>query len=151
MVQGSHRLNSRVLLAILVLLTAAGCAATAPGRTPEGASGDASGVASRAPGGMGAAGEALLIQGANERRSGDYGAASATLERALRIEPSAPALWLELARVRLLEGNYAQAEQLARKAGSLAPAGSTLEQDSRGVIEQARQRQDSSRDPDQSS
>lgn len=105
------------LLALLVLLGAAGCATTVPGGAP----GDASSpVPAERRGELSPAGEALLIQGANERRAGDYGAASATLERALRIEPSAPALWLELARVRLLQGNREQAGQLARKARSLA-------------------------------
>jgi Flp pilus assembly protein TadD len=142
MVQAGDRLNIRPLLALLAALAAAGCAATVPERSPERGTGEESRVPQPAQGAMSAAGEALLIQGANERRAGDYGAASATLERALRIEPSAPAVWLELARVRLLEGNYAQAGQLARKAGSLAPAGSSVEIDSRRVIEQARRRQE---------
>lgn len=139
MVQGSHRLNARQLLVTLAVLALAACAGTTPEITPEREAGEMSRTASGD--GMGAAGEALLIQGANQRRSGDYRAASATLERALRIEPSAPALWLELARVRLLEGNLAQAEQLARKAGSLAAAGSTFEQESRQIVEEARKGQ----------
>src|SRR5690606_13791533 len=88
-------------------------------------------------GGLSPAGEALFIRGANERRAGNYGAASATLERALRIEPTAPELWLELARVRLLQGESRQAEQLARKAESLAVPGSPAAQESRQLLEQA--------------
>ncbi|HET6630457.1 MAG TPA: tetratricopeptide repeat protein [Woeseiaceae bacterium] len=129
-------MNYRVLL-LPALLWAAGCATTAPGRAP----GDTSSpVPVERRGDLSPAGEALLIQGANERRAGDYGAASATLERALRIEPSAPALWLELARVRLLQGDVAQAGQLARKAGSLAPADSALASEAQRVIEAARRR-----------
>jgi Flp pilus assembly protein TadD len=125
------------LLVLLALLGAAGCATTVPERAP----GDASSpVPVERRGSLSSAGEALLIQGANERRAGDYGAASATLERALRIEPSAPALWLELARVRLLQDDFRQAEQLARKAGSLAPTGSVLATEAQRVIEEARRR-----------
>lgn len=140
MVQGSHRLNARALLTMLAVLAAAGCALMAPESTSQSEAGEASRLPAETRGGMSRAGEALLVRSANERRSGDYRAASATLERALRIEPSAPALWLELARVRLLEGNFAQAEQLARKAGSLAPADSPVEGESRRVIEEARRR-----------
>ena len=138
MVQGGHRVTIRALT-FLAALVAAGCAATAPGPSP----GPGSDTAAPAPGkrnGLGPAGEALLIQGANERRAGDYAAAAATLERALRIEPGAPALWLELARIRLLEGDFPQAEQLARKAGSLAAPGSPLADETRQVIEEARRR-----------
>lgn len=102
-------------LGLLVLFCAGGCATTTT------APGDASSpVTVERRGNLSLAGEALLIQGVNERRAADYAAASATLERALRIEPSAPELWLELARVRLLEGNIEQARQLAGKARSLA-------------------------------
>ena len=124
------------MLTLLAMLAAAGCATTAPGTSPD------TGAATPSPtdrrNGLGPAGEALLIQGENERRAGDYPAAAATLERALRIAPGAPALWLELARVRLLEGDFAQAEQLARKAGSLAPAGSPAALESARVLEEAR-------------
>ena len=137
MVQAGDRVMVRAL-AVLALLAAAGCATTVPGTAPDGDRGVASPETAGREDGLGPAGEALLIQGANERRAGDYRAASATLERALRIEPGAPALWLELARVRLLEGDPGQAEQLARKAGSLAAPGSPLADDSRQVIEEAR-------------
>jgi len=44
--------------------------------------------------------------------------AAATLERALRIEPRNPRLWHELARVRLKQGQYAQAESVAARSNS---------------------------------
>ena len=44
--------------------------------------------------------------------------AVSSLERALRIEPKNPRLWQELARVRLKEGDYAQAENLAARSNS---------------------------------
>jgi cytochrome c-type biogenesis protein CcmH/NrfG len=46
--------------------------------------------------------------------------ASSTLDRALRIEPSNPLLWIEMGRIRLVEGDAHQAETCARKAFALA-------------------------------
>lgn len=46
--------------------------------------------------------------------------ATATLERALRIDPRDPAVWLELGRVKLAQGDRAQAQNMGRRALSLA-------------------------------
>jgi uncharacterized protein HemY len=46
--------------------------------------------------------------------------ASSTLDRALRIEPSNPLLWIELGRIRLVESDAHQAEVCGRKALALA-------------------------------
>ncbi len=46
--------------------------------------------------------------------------AAATLERALRIEPNNPLLWLAYGELRMDEGNFAQAENMGRKAVSSA-------------------------------
>ena len=51
---------------------------------------------------------------------GDLDGASSTLDRALRIEPNNPLLWIELARLRLLESDSHLAEGCARKALVLA-------------------------------
>ena len=48
--------------------------------------------------------------------------AAAALERALRIEPRNPRLWHELARVRLMQGDYGQAESVAARSWSSRPA-----------------------------
>ena len=69
---------------------------------------------------LGAASTALVAQAHTQANGGDYGQAAATLERALRIEPDNPLLWIELGRVRLGENNPAQADALGRKALSLA-------------------------------
>ena len=69
---------------------------------------------------LSAASTALVAQAHTQAGSGDYGQAAATLERALRIEPDNPLLWIELGRVRLGESNAAQADALGRKALSLA-------------------------------
>lgn len=87
---------------------------------------------------MSAAADALLTQSRNERRTGDYARAAATLERALRIEPAAPAIWLELARLELAQGRYARAEQLARKAESLAVPGSAMAGECHTTVAEAR-------------
>jgi tetratricopeptide (TPR) repeat protein len=52
--------------------------------------------------------------------SGNLAGAAASVERALRIEPRNPRLWHELARVRLKQGQYAQAENIAARSISLA-------------------------------
>jgi len=69
---------------------------------------------------LGPASKALVSQAQTQSTSGDLAGASTTIERALRIEPSNPLLWLELGKIRQQEANYAQAESLGRKALSLA-------------------------------
>lgn len=58
---------------------------------------------------------ALLENAEHQQRAGQYDGAAATLERALRIEPDNAHLWHELAKVRLEQQQWAQAEQMARK------------------------------------
>lgn len=62
---------------------------------------------------------ALLEQSRSYSAAGEYSEAAASLERAVRIEPANPWLWLELARVHLATGNTEQAEAHVRKALSL--------------------------------
>lgn len=69
---------------------------------------------------MSTASQSLLEQSRDQWRSGDSIQAAATLERALRIDPGQPGLWLELGNLRLAEGDYVQAEMLGRKALTLA-------------------------------
>ena len=66
--------------------------------------------------------------------------AAATLERALRIEPRNPRLWSELARVRLQQGEWAQAEQTALRSNSFAGNDSDLRSDNARIIAAARER-----------
>jgi len=51
---------------------------------------------------------------------GDLDGASSTLDRALRIEPNNPLLWIERAKLRLAENDPQQAEACARKALALS-------------------------------
>jgi cytochrome c-type biogenesis protein CcmH/NrfG len=66
--------------------------------------------------------------------SGAYGAAGATLERALRIEPDDPLLWVELGRVRLADGNPDQAEGFGRKALTLAGSNPSVQSEAWRLI-----------------
>ncbi len=69
---------------------------------------------------LGPAASALVSQAHTQSAGGNYAVAAATLERALRIEPSNPLLWIELGQLRLDEGNAAQANAMARKALTMA-------------------------------
>lgn len=73
------------------------------------------------PASANAAVNTLLAQAATERRGGNLDAAIAAAERALRIAPADPAVYCELATLRLERGDYALAEQLARKGLSHQP------------------------------
>lgn len=63
---------------------------------------------------------ALVKQAHAQSSKGDFPAATATVERALRIEPNNPLLWIELGQVHLAEGDTSQAESMGRKAVALA-------------------------------
>lgn len=69
---------------------------------------------------LGPATRSLVGQAQVQLASRNYAVASSSIERALRIEPDNPLLWIELGRVRQAEGNYVQAENMGRKALSLA-------------------------------
>jgi tetratricopeptide (TPR) repeat protein len=62
----------------------------------------------------------LVTQARSLLARGDFDGASSTLDRALRIEPNNPLLWIELGRVRLAERDPHQAEGCGRKALALA-------------------------------
>jgi len=62
----------------------------------------------------------LVTQSRSLAAHGDLDGASSTLDRALRIEPGNPLLWIELGRLRLLESEAHLAEGCARKALVLA-------------------------------
>ncbi len=65
---------------------------------------------------LGPAAAALVRQARAQSAVGEFSLAAATLERALRIEPDHPRLWLELGDVRQAQHNYPQAEVMGRKA-----------------------------------
>jgi cytochrome c-type biogenesis protein CcmH/NrfG len=62
----------------------------------------------------------------------------ASLERALRIEPRNPALWQDLAKLRLEQGQYQQAEGLAARSNAWVGDDKTLRAENWRIIGQAR-------------
>ena len=68
---------------------------------------------------LGTASRALVAQAHAQASSGDFGQASATVERALRIEPENPLLWIELGRMRLAAADAEAADGMGRKALAL--------------------------------
>ncbi len=91
------------------------------------------GSAAQTPGGFGAqpdyrpapsnnsAVNTLLAQADDARQQGDLDAAIAAAERALRIAPADPAVYYQLAVLRMQRGDLALADQLARKGLSYQP------------------------------
>ena len=69
---------------------------------------------------LGPAAQSLVTQARAQVQRGELPGASTTLDRAIRIEPNNPVLWIEVARLRLAENDLRQAEGCARKALSLA-------------------------------
>ena len=69
---------------------------------------------------LGPATAALVSQAHKQETGGNYAPAAATIERALRIEPENPLLWVELGQIRLNEGNAPQADGMGHKALALA-------------------------------
>ena len=95
---------------VLLVALGAGCAAVPPGFEPEPPPPVSENIA-----------VAKLMEGARaDIESGELSRAAAALERALRIEPRNPRLWQELARLRLRQGDYGQAESLAARSNSWA-------------------------------
>ncbi|MBI3898121.1 MAG: tetratricopeptide repeat protein [Gammaproteobacteria bacterium] len=115
------------LIALALLLALPGCAMLPPIEQPA-----------AAPASDNSAVVALLETAKQDSDAGRSAAAAASLERALRIEPRNPVLWHELARVRLDEGEPAQAEQLANKSSTLAGNNNNLRADNWRLIGHAR-------------
>jgi Flp pilus assembly protein TadD len=80
----------------------------------------------------------LMESARSDAASGRLVQAAATLERALRIEPRNPRLWHELARVRLRQGDTAQAANLAARSNSFAGNDAALRSANQSIIDQAR-------------
>lgn len=84
------------------------------------------------------AAQALMKQAEQQRQGRDYVGAAATLERALGIQPQDPYIWNRLARVRMEQGLYAQAGNLASRSNALAGDHPALKQDNWRMIGAAR-------------
>ena len=77
---------------------------------------------------------ALINEADNFSSQGNTEKASASIERALRIEPRNALLWHHLARVRLQQQQWQQAIVLARKSNALAADDNQLKSDNWGLI-----------------
>jgi hypothetical protein len=66
------------------------------------------------------ASRALVSQAQAQRKRGDLPGATVSLERALRIEPRNPLIWIEMGQLRMDQRNFPQAEAMARKALSMS-------------------------------
>ena len=71
--------------------------------------------------------------------AGKLSNAAAGIERALRIEPRNPRLWHELARVRLQQGQFTQAESMAARSNSFAGSDNAVRAENWRLIAQARE------------
>ncbi|MEJ0006844.1 MAG: tetratricopeptide repeat protein [Steroidobacteraceae bacterium] len=69
---------------------------------------------------LGPAATALVAQAHRQATGGDQQAAISTIERALRIEPDNPLLWIELGEIHESAGRFDQAAGLGHKALQLA-------------------------------
>ena len=128
----------RLLLLVVALL--AGCA-VAPERRPDESptSPTAPPLVPALPPYRESVAVAGLMDGARaESAAGNLGGAAASLERALRIEPRNPRLWQELARVRLRQGDYAQAESVAARSNSWAGDDKPLRSENWRLIAESR-------------
>lgn len=121
----------------MIVLLVAGCASTPePGPAPAPV-GEAPPVASTGQR-ENTAVAGLMESARTDAAAGKLPSAAASLERALRIEPRNPRLWQQLARVRLQQGDFSQAESLAARSNSFAGSDSTLRAENQRIIEDAR-------------
>ena len=131
----------RFWLSLVLSLTLVACASAPTTQPAESVSGTSPPTATQTP-----AADApepsvtLALRDESQRaaESGDLAKAAALLERAIRIEPTNGELWLDLAEIRLAEGDADAAEQLARKAISFAKGRYQLEQKAYSLIDRAR-------------
>ena len=82
--------------------------------------------------------DSLVAQADTQEQAKQWERAAAYLERALRIEPRNGFLWHRLARVRMFQGQYSQAESLIQKSNALAGDDQDLVEKNRQLLEQLR-------------
>lgn len=111
----------RLLFVFLFGLSA--CADLPLNRSPEAATGVAGEEPDSGAGSSSAeAVQELVASSRTAQASGDYAHALADIERAIRIAPRDPYLWLELGEIHLARDDPRQATAMARKAFSVAGA-----------------------------
>lgn len=123
------------LLILLMALLLAGCSSLMVAPQPATMEADQATVAVT---GLNAV-DKLIAKGDAQRRGGQYAQAAATLERALRLAPGSGAAYLALARVRLDQQQYREAQQLAQKSLSLAADSRSAQREAWLVIGKTRE------------
>ena len=78
---------------------------------------------------------ALLKKARLASKKGNLSSAESQLERALRIEPQNPTLWLYMAKLRLFAAKSQEAINLAKKALALSSRGNTLSRSERARLQ----------------
>lgn len=131
-----------LILLLLPLLGLSACAglpfdASSGGATGEVGSTPVDEAESEARSGSAEAIRELVETGRASRDGGDFANALANIERAIRIEPRNPYLWLELGETHLSQGNARQAAATARKAMSVAGADRVAKAAAEGLLERA--------------
>jgi predicted Zn-dependent protease len=81
----------------------------------------------------------LMESARADAAAGKLSTAAASIERALRIEPRNPRLYQELARVRLQQTNFTQAESMATRSNFFAGSDHALRAENWRLIAQARE------------
>jgi len=71
----------------------------------------------------------------------DYESAITLLERGITISPNNPLLWQRMADVRLKQGDFQQARQLAKKSNVLVEANNDLRLINMRIIDESRRRE----------
>ena len=133
--------NWRFLILIVLGLGVLGCSHAPPMEETAPQGGDSSPSPSSAVPPGNPAVIALLGSAQSLGQAGNYEQAAAALERALRLEPRNAMLWHRLAQVRLSQGQWQNAIDLAAKSNSLAGGERNLQASNWLVIAQAKERQ----------
>jgi Tfp pilus assembly protein PilF len=81
----------------------------------------------------------LTDQARTEASAGRLENAAASMERAIRLEPRNPRLWQELARLRLIQQDYVQAENVAMRSNTFTRGDYAMRAENWSIIAQARE------------
>lgn len=76
----------------------------------------------------------MLLQARVDRVAGRLDVAESMIERALRIDPNNPLLWIELGEINLAAGNRAQARTMGSRALSLSGGNPSIENSARQLM-----------------
>ena len=81
----------------------------------------------------------LMENARSDASAGRLANAAASMERAIRLAPRNPLLWQELARLRLKQGEFVQAEHVALRSNSFTRGDANLRVANWQIIAQARE------------